>query len=117
MKGWMTLFVTGASLCVTTFAYAQSSDPADPNPRLAALVPRGMTSQGACEGFNSLALCAATLHAAGNLGVEFSQLKTKIEGGDRLSAAIHTLKPAVDADSEAKRAEEQARSDLEAPRG
>jgi hypothetical protein len=49
--------------------------------------------------------------------VQFSQLKTKVQAGDRLSAAIHTLKPGVDADNEARRAEQQARDDLDAPRG
>ncbi len=87
------------------------------NSRLAALLPEGVSSEAACRGINSLNLCAATLHAAQNLNVPFTDLKRKVTAGDRLSAAIHTLKPNVDADAEARRAEDQALSDLQSPRG
>ena len=87
------------------------------NSRLGALLPEGVSSEAACRGINSLRLCAATLHAAQNLNVSFTDLKRKVEAGDRLSAAIHTLKPNVDADAEERRAEDQALSDLQEPRG
>ena len=55
----------------------------------------------ACSGFKSLSECATTLHAAQNL-----------------AAAIHDLQPGANAKAEARRAAEQARSDLHAaPRG
>jgi hypothetical protein len=47
----------------------------------------------------------------------FTDLKRKVEAGDRPGAAIHTLKPNVDADAEERRAEDQALSDLQGPRG
>jgi hypothetical protein len=87
------------------------------NSRLAALLPEGVSSEAACRGINSLSLCAATLHAAQNLNISFTDLKRKVEAGDRLSAAIHTLKPNVDADAEERRAQDQALSDLQSPRG
>lgn len=60
---------------------------------------------------------SAHQNAAQNLNISFTDLKRKVEGGERLSAAIHTLKPNVDADAEARRTEDQARSDLQGPRG
>jgi hypothetical protein len=89
----------------------------DPNPRLAAIVPAGMSSTEACSGFNSINFCAATLHAAQNLKVPFTDLKTKVTSGARLNVAIHALRPDVDATAEEHRAEQQALSDLQAPRG
>jgi hypothetical protein len=82
------------------------------NSRLAALIPEGMTSQKACDEFNSIQLCAATLHAAQNLNIPFTDLKRKVARGEALSAAIHTLKPEVDANAEARRAKNQAMSDF-----
>ncbi len=97
----------------TSGAYLTSPD-ARPNTadssRLGALWPEGVSSEAACRGINSLNLCAATLHAAQNLNVSFTDLKRKVEAADRLSAAIHALKPHVDADAEARR-------DLQGPRG
>jgi hypothetical protein len=83
------------------------------NSRLAALIPDGMTSEEVCNGFNSLQLCAATLHAAQNLDLPFSDLKRKVSRGEGLSAAIHTLKPQADARAEERRAKDQAQADLD----
>lgn len=82
------------------------------NSRLAALIPEGMTSEKACDQFNSIQLCAATLHAAQNLNIPFTDLKRKVSRGEALSAAIHTLKPDADANAEARRAKNQAMSDF-----
>jgi hypothetical protein len=82
------------------------------NSRLAALIPDGMSSQTVCDQFKSLQLCAATLHAAQNLNIPFTDLKRKVAGGEGLSAAIHTLKPEADANAEARRAKNQAMSDF-----
>jgi len=84
------------------------------NSRLAALIPEGMTSQTVCQAFKSLQLCAATLHAAQNLNIPFTDLKRKVSQGEGLSAAIHTLKPDADANAEARRAKSQAMSDFSA---
>jgi hypothetical protein len=87
--------------------------------RLAALVPAGMSAEEACAGFKSLRECATALHAAHNLNVPFADLKSKLTGGGRLTAAIHELKPEANAKEEARKAEGQARNDLEVapPRG
>jgi len=84
------------------------------NSRLAALIPEGMTSEKACDQFNSIQLCAATLHAAQNLNIPFTDLKRKVSRGEALSAAIHTLKPEADANAEARRAKNQAMADFSA---
>jgi hypothetical protein len=67
--------------------------------------------------FDSVIDCMAALHAAQNLGIPFDTLKGQVTGGRKLSAAIHDLKPGVDAKSEALRAEEQAKADLRSPHG
>lgn len=83
--------------------------------RLAELLPEGMSPKEACDGFRSPQACEATAHAAKNLDIPFGELKEKVGGGERLEAAIHELKPDVDANSEARRAEQQANSDRRAP--
>lgn len=90
---------------------------AAPNTRLAAIVPQGMTAREACSAFKTTNECAAALHAAHNLNIPFTELRSKIVGGQRLVAAIHSLKPAADAKAEAQRAEQQARGDLQPPQG
>ena len=100
---------TAASSYMTSPGAAPS---ASDNSRLAALVPEGMTTQTVCDQFKSLQLCAATLHAAQNLNIPYTDLKRKVAGGEALSAAIHTLKPEVDANAEARRAKHQAMSDF-----
>lgn len=101
-----------------TQAMTPSEQPAaEPNTRLAAIVPAGMTSQEACAGFRSVTDCAAALHASQNLNIAFPQLKSKVTGGEKLATAIHALKPGVNAKAEARRAETQAHGDTQAPRG
>ena len=90
---------------------------AAPTTHLAALLPRGMSQKEACSGFKTTEECAAALHAAQNLNLSFTDLKSSISGGQRLAAAIHTLKPDADANAEAQRAEQQAHSDLKPPQG
>jgi hypothetical protein len=94
------------------------ASPAEQNTRLAAAAPPGMSAQEACSGFKTISECATTLHAAQNLDIPFADLKSKVAGGQNLAAAIHDLQPGADAKAEARRAAEQARSDLHAaPRG
>jgi len=98
-------------------AESTPGDNAADDARLAAVLPRGMSSQEACRGLRSLELCAATLHAAQNLGIPFAELKHQVAAGQGLDAAIHTVKPAVDASAEAIRAKQQAQQDMRAPGG
>jgi hypothetical protein len=85
--------------------------------RLAAVTPPGMSTEEACMGFKSISACAAAMHAAQNVSVPFGDLKSKLTSGQKLDAAIHALKPGVNAPEEASRAENQARSDVTAPQG
>jgi hypothetical protein len=57
--------------------------------------------------------CAAALHASQNLNIPFPDLKSRLTGGQRLGAAIHELKPGVNAKEQARKAEEQARNDIQ----
>jgi hypothetical protein len=109
---------TGPDARSATSSSAATSPSAEPNTRLAAITPAGMSTEQACTGFKSIRECAAALHAAQNLSIPFPELKSKLTGGQKLGAAIHRLAPEAKARDEARRAEEQARSDTQAgPRG
>jgi hypothetical protein len=75
-----------------------------------------MSQKEACEGVRATEECAAMLHASQNLNIPFADLKPQSAGGERLDGAIHALKPDVDAAAEARRGEQQARSDLKPQR-
>jgi hypothetical protein len=109
--------VTPAAAQPDTATASGATTTTQPATRLAAMVPSGMTTQEACGGFKSLDECAATLHAAQNLGIPFSELKSRVTGGQKLGAAIHSLKPDASAREEVRKAEEQARSDTRSPQG
>lgn len=96
---------------------SMAANSAEPNTRLSALLPQGMSSKEACSGFKTPSECAAALHASQNLNIPFADLKAKVAAGERLEAAIHALKPDAQAKAEARRAEQQARSDLQSPQG
>jgi hypothetical protein len=87
------------------------------NTRLAAVVPSGMSTVEACDGFKGVKECATALHAARNLDIPFADLKSKVTAGERLTAALNELKPGVDAKSEVEKAERQAGMDLRPPEG
>lgn len=108
----------GESTAASSYMTSPAAAPGmSDNSRLAALIPEGMTAQTVCDQFKSLQLCAATLHAAQNLSIPFTDLKRKVAAGEGLSAAIHTLKPEADANAEARRAKNQAMSDFSASGG
>jgi hypothetical protein len=136
LKRLSTLITAVAALAVATLACAlqpqpgqpeypstqpapSSQAPASPSNRLAAIVPAGMSTREACTGFDNVKECATALHAAHNLNLPFAVLKTKLTDGQKLSAAIHDLKPEADATAEARKAEAQAQRDLSvaAPQG
>lgn len=100
-----------------TSSAAPTAPAAQPNTRLAAITPPGMSTEEACTGFKSLIECAAALHAAQNLSVPYGDLKAKLTAGAKLTAAIHDLKPEANAPEEARRAQDQARSDVRVPQG
>jgi hypothetical protein len=129
MKYLTSVLAAAAAVGITSLAWGagpedqtvQSAQPqAAPPPadtHLSALVPAGMSTDEACTGFKSVKDCAASLHASQNLNIPFVDLKAKVTGGQRLGAAIHALKPDVNARAEVKRAEGQAAGDVHGPRG
>lgn len=90
----------------------------DQNTKLASnlqkLLPAGTTPQTACSGFTNLGRCVAAIHVSHNLGISFDDLKAKLTGTspESLGKAIHELKPDTNATAEAKKAEKQAKSDM-----
>ncbi len=84
--------------------------------RLQPLLPAGMTLEQAAEGFRNQGQFIAALHVSHNLDIPFAQLKSAMTGPDHdsLGRAIHTLKPSVSANTEAKKAQNEANEDLKA---
>ncbi|HEX8872132.1 MAG TPA: hypothetical protein VF758_05165 [Candidatus Acidoferrum sp.] len=76
----------------------------------------GQNAQTACQGFKDLGQCVAAAHVAKNLNIPggFDALRAKMTGTGSVSLgkAIHELDPAVNAKSEAKKANKQAEADL-----
>jgi hypothetical protein len=67
----------------------------------------------AAEGFRDAEQFATVAYAARNTGIPFAVLKHRVlEEKKSLSAAIHELRPALDAKAEARRAATMARSDV-----
>ena len=90
----------------------------DQNKKLSAnlqkLLPEGMTTQQACSGFKNLGQCVAAIHVSNNLGISFTDLKAKMTGSspESLGKAIQDLKPTANAKAEVKKANTQAKSDM-----
>jgi hypothetical protein len=84
--------------------------------RLQKLLPAGTTPQQACAGFSQLGSCVAALHVATNLGIPFTDLKARLTGSEAVSlgSAIKELKPQVNAGHAERKAQGQARRDLQA---
>jgi hypothetical protein len=108
---WTQQPISGNSTA-TSLPNSMAPNAAGPDTDLAALLPHGMSQQEAYEGIKTTNECAAMLHAAQNLNIPFADLKSQIAAGQQLEGAIHAIKPDVDAAAEARRAEQQARSDL-----
>jgi hypothetical protein len=79
------------------------------------LLPTGTTPQQACSGFKNLGQCVAAIHVSHNLGITFSDLQARMTGSkpESLGKAIQDLKPQANARAEKKKAEKQAKSDLD----
>ena len=90
----------------------------NPNSKLSSnlqkLLPAGTTPQQACSGFTKLGPCVAAIHVSHNLGIPFSDLKSKITGSNSVSLgkAIQDLRPSSNSRAERKKAEKQAHNDM-----
>jgi hypothetical protein len=113
---WMQQPISGNSTA-TSPPNSMAPNAAGANTHLAALLPRGMSQKEACTGLKTTEECAAALHAAANLNISFAELKAQMSGGQQLETAIKAVKPDVDAAAEARRAEQQAHSDLRPTQG
>lgn len=80
--------------------------------KLASRLPAGTDVNQAAEGFDNLGQFVAAVNVSHNLGIPFSDLRGEMQDGKSLGEAIHELKPDVDAQAEAKKAEAQAKKDL-----
>jgi hypothetical protein len=82
--------------------------------RLQGMFPAGTDLKLASSGFKNLGQFVAAAEVSKNLGIPFDQLKLKMTGDSPLSLgkAIHELRPEVDAKSEAKKAEQQAKEEI-----
>src|SRR5262249_15830156 len=76
---------------------------------VAKLLPPGTNLESAAQGFKNLGQFVAAVHVSHNLGIPFSDLKTKVMSGDSLGQAIGDLKPSVNSRDEAKKAKRQAK--------
>lgn len=82
--------------------------------KLQGLLPSGTNLQTAAEGFKNLGEFVAAVHVSHNLGIPFDQLKAKMMGPPKesLGKAIDQLKPDADSKSESKKANDQAKQDM-----
>jgi TPP-dependent 2-oxoacid decarboxylase len=82
--------------------------------KLQGLLPAGTNLQDASSGFKNMGQFVAAVHVSHNLNIPFDQLKAKMTGNPPLplGKAIQELKPNVDAQSEAKKAENQGKKDI-----
>lgn len=101
-------------------ASVSTAAPSDPDlqVRLKKVLRPGAKMDVASQGFKNGEQFAAVAHAARNTDVPFMLLKYRVvEEGKTLESAIRESKPAIDAQAEAARARDQARSDLDASAG
>ena len=82
MRRFGTLITAAAGIGLAALAYAHTApapaaaDAPTQSSRFAELVPSDMSATEACSGFKSMTECAAALHAAQNVGVPFTPLRT-----------------------------------------
>lgn len=83
--------------------------------KLQGLLPPGTNLQQAAQGFKNLGQFVAAVHVSHNLGIPFDQLKAKMIGPPKesLGEAIHALKPAASSKEETKKADKQAKQDMD----
>src|SRR5713226_4540174 len=83
--------------------------------KLTGLLPPGTNLQNAAGGFKNLGQFVAAVHVSHNLKIPFADLRAKLTGAnaESLGKTIHDLKPDADAKAEARKAQREAKDDLE----
>ncbi len=93
--------------------------------KLQSLLPPETVMSDVCTGFRNLGQCVAAVHVSHNLGIPFTDLKTKVIGtpatdtteavpGMSLGKAIQALDPHADTQAEINKANQQAKADMRA---
>ncbi len=93
------------------------------NKTLKGLLPDGTDMSTVCDRFRNLGQCVAAVHVSHNLGITFTELKTKMVGTPAsgntpavapmsLGKAIQAIDPKADATAEVNKANKQAKADL-----
>ncbi len=93
--------------------------------KLQSLLPPETVMSDVCTGFGNLGQCVAAVHVSNNLGIPFTDLKTKMLGtpatetteavpGMSLGKAIQALDPHADAQAETNKGNQQAKQDMKA---
>lgn len=86
--------------------------------RLQTLLPEGTNLEEAASNYKNLGLFVASVHVSHNLGIPFDDLKEKVVTDEKsLGEAIHELKPDLDAEAEAQKAQKQAQRVLAESKG
>lgn len=82
--------------------------------KLQGLLPAGTNLQTAAQGFKNLGQFVAAVHVSHNLDIPFDQLKAKMIGPPKesLGKAIQALKPSTNSAAETKKAQKQAKQDM-----
>ena len=82
--------------------------------KLQGLLPAGTNVQQASQGFKNLGQFVAAVHVSHNLGIPFEQLKAKMTSSspESMGKAIQALKPATDSKTATKKANKQAKDDM-----
>jgi hypothetical protein len=82
--------------------------------KLQGLLPPGTNLQTAAQGFKNLGQFVAAVHVSHNLDIPFDQLKAKMIGPPKesLGKAIDQLKPAANSKTETRKANDQAKQDM-----
>ena len=79
---------------------------------LAKLLPAGTDLQSASSGFKNLGEFVSAVHVSNNLGIPFTELKTRMMSGDSLGEAIKSLRPNVDSQIEERKARAKAEDEM-----
>ena len=83
--------------------------------KLQGLLPSGTKLEIAAQGFKNLGQFVAAVHASHNLDIPFDQLRAKMIGPPKesLGKAIDQLRPDADSKTETKKANAQAKQDMD----
>ncbi|MDD2926545.1 hypothetical protein [Rhodoferax sp.] len=107
---------TGKSTKAGKTVAQQLTDRKQLSTQLGQLLPAGTDLQAAAAGFKNLGQFVAAVHVSNNLGIPFTDLKTRMMAGASLGTSIRALRPEVNATAEATKAQRQAKQDLAANR-